>query len=59
MALQDLQDLQDPRGPQEFQGFLEFQEQLLWDHPALQVLPVLKDLLASRDPLVSSCFPTS
>lgn len=52
MALQDLQDLQDPRGPQEFQGFLEFQEQLLWDHPALQVLPVLKDLLASRDLLV-------
>ncbi|ELK15641.1 Ectodysplasin-A [Pteropus alecto] len=49
MAPQDLQDLQDPRGPQEFQGFLEFQEQLLWDHPDLQVLPVLKDLLASRD----------
>ena len=54
MALQDLQDLQDPKDPQEFLEFLEFQEQLLWDHLALQVLLVLKDPLASRDLLVSS-----
>lgn len=58
MVPQDLQDPQDPRDPQGFQGFLEFQEQLLWDHPALQVLLVLKDPLASRDLLVSSCFST-
>lgn len=56
MAPQDLQDLQDPRDPQGFQGFLEFQEQLLWAHLALQVLLVLKDLLASKGLLVSSCF---
>ena len=54
MAPQDLQDLQDPKDPQGFQGFLGFQEQLLWDHPALQVLLVLKDPLASKDLLVSS-----
>ncbi|EPQ01526.1 Ectodysplasin-A [Myotis brandtii] len=48
MAPQDLQDLQDPRDLQGFQGFLEFQEQLLWAHLALQVLLVLKDLLASK-----------
>lgn len=52
MAPQDLQDLQDPRDPQGFQGFLEFQEQLLWAHLALQVLLVLKDLLASKGLLV-------
>lgn len=50
---QDLQDLQDPKDPRD-QGFLGFQEQLLWDHPALQVLLVLKDPLASKDLLVSS-----
>lgn len=49
MVPQDLQDPQDLRDPQGFQEFLEFQEQLLWDHPALQVLLVLKDHLASRD----------
>lgn len=52
MAPQDLQDLQDPKDPQGFQGFLGFQEQLLWDHLALQVLLVLKDPLASKDLLV-------
>lgn len=52
MALQDHRDLQGPRGPQEFQEFLGFQGQLLWDHPVLQVLLVLKDPLVSRDPLV-------
>ncbi|ELV10118.1 Ectodysplasin-A [Tupaia chinensis] len=49
MAPQDLQDRQDPRDPQGFQEFQGFQEQLLWDHPVLLVLQVLKDLLASRD----------
>lgn len=52
MAPQDLQDRQDPRDPQGFQEFQGFQEQLLWDHPVLLVLQVLKDLLASRDLLV-------
>lgn len=54
MALQVLQALQDPRDPQGFQEFLGFQEQLLWDHLALQVLLVLRDPLAYRDLLVSS-----
>lgn len=52
MALQVLQALQDPRDPQGFQEFLGFQEQLLWDHLALQVLLVLRDPLAYRDLLV-------